>query len=344
MTLITPLSMTPTVAARLNRRLHDAVLLNSAPMARAALADGADPNGVNTRGESALGAALNNINNDALVRCLVEGGADIDEVHRATGRTALMNAAWHRNDAAVAFLLAMGARVDFGDARTGGRTALMMASSNGEQEGQRAVVARLLAAGADPNKADHQGGTALIRAAGEGAVAVVRLLLAAGADARQPDKNGVGPLAWAVANGHDGAAEALIAAGADVNQTTDPVKGGSVLAVALLGPLNDGARLVRALLEAGADPNARDRAGCTVLMYAASNNRPGIDASVLATVRLLLDAGADPTATNQGNRAADFARHIGDRAGLADVLQAAADRAVLGGVAVVRGAMPHRKM
>jgi ankyrin repeat protein len=57
-------------------------------------------------------------------------------------------------------------------------------------------------------------------------------------------------------------------------------------------------RLVRALLAAGADPNAADVRGTTALMYAAIRGESG-------TFRVLLDSGADPARRNAAGFTAD---------------------------------------
>lgn len=79
------------------------------------------------------------------------------------------------------------------DTRTGidvpcfsGLTALMIASAKGHTECIRA----LLAAGANPNARDREGGTALMSACGYGSPEVVRLLLRSGADVNAVDEDG----------------------------------------------------------------------------------------------------------------------------------------------------------
>lgn len=59
------------------------------------------------------------------------------------------------------------------------------------------LVRALIAKGADPNAADHDGGTALHWAVAGGSFEVVRLLLEAGADPVRADKDGMTPLALA---------------------------------------------------------------------------------------------------------------------------------------------------
>lgn len=119
--------------------------------------------------------------------------------------------------------------------------------------GNAEEVRRLLAAGTPPDAVDPSGQTALMVAARNDRVEVIRVLVAAGADVNAPDHRMTRwpPLVHAIHKGREGAATAL--------------------------------------LQAGADPNAHDRAGATPLMYAAAYGN-------LALVRKLLARGADPRA------------------------------------------------
>ena len=70
----------------------------------------------------------------------------------------------------------------------------------------------------------------------------------------------------------------------------------------------------RQLLAAGADPNARNGAGATVLMMA-------VTLGPLPLIRLLLEHGADPALTDpQGRTALDLVRGLG-RADVAALLE-----------------------
>lgn len=84
------------------------------------------------------------------------------------------------------------------------------------QEGRDAVVALLLAAGADPDRADSDvRARPLHTAAGEGRVRIVRRLLRAGANPNVRAKGMGTPLHLAASYGHLHCARALVRAGAD---------------------------------------------------------------------------------------------------------------------------------
>ena len=107
-----------------------------------------------------------------------------------------------------------------------GETALIGASFYEHEE----VVACLLAAGANVNKANKYGSTPLWWAARNGNEGVVKKLLAAKADVNQADKHGQTPLWSAARNGHEVVVKQLLAAKAEVTQNviadakTDAIK------------------------------------------------------------------------------------------------------------------------
>jgi ankyrin repeat protein len=124
---------------------------------------------------------------------LLQAGADI-EWHDPKGHSALIVASYNRQLAATNLLLAHGAVVDAPDAGRG-NTALMGVAFKGYD----AIAARLLAAGAAPDRTNNAGQTALMMAALFGHIAIVDRLLAAGADPLAVDADGNS--AWSVARG-----------------------------------------------------------------------------------------------------------------------------------------------
>jgi len=89
-----------------------------------------------------------------LIQLLVEvESAPLDDVHQATGLTALMCAAVRGHESVVAALCDAKADVSVVNTKDGGRDALMMAAMNGHLE----VVTVLLGAGADADRGDETG-------------------------------------------------------------------------------------------------------------------------------------------------------------------------------------------
>jgi RNA polymerase sigma factor (sigma-70 family) len=111
--------------------------------------------------------------------------------------TALHRAAYNGNSALAALLLDAGADPD---ARTrGGQTPLHVAAL----VDRPAIVAQLLAGGADPNVAADHGLTPLHFAVIRDRRAIVTQLLSAGADGALPDRHGRTPLDWARLKGYE---------------------------------------------------------------------------------------------------------------------------------------------
>ncbi|MET0650587.1 MAG: ankyrin repeat domain-containing protein [Pyrinomonadaceae bacterium] len=89
------------------------------------------------------------------------------------------------------------------------------------EDGDAAVVARLLASGASADERVKPGGeTPLMRAAARGHETVVRVLLDAGADACARRADGFTPLILAVFFGHEGVVRLLVERGADASART----------------------------------------------------------------------------------------------------------------------------
>ena len=112
-----------------------------------------------------------------------------------------------------------------------------------------------------------------------------------------PGEGGVTPLMLAANLGRGDAVALLLAAGADANAADE--RGYTALFHACYNAEEDRGHpeVVRALLEAGADKEARIGFGVRPLMYAAGQGEA-------AVVRVLLEAGADPLARNEVGRTA----------------------------------------
>jgi ankyrin repeat protein len=84
--------------------------------------------------------------------------------------------------------------------------------------GSSAILARLLAAGADPDVAPHTGGTPLMLASRNGDVSSVKLLLEHGANVNAAEQaNGQTAMMWAVSQRHPEVVSLQISAGAHVD-------------------------------------------------------------------------------------------------------------------------------
>ena len=298
--------------------LHWAAYWNDTDIAGLLIDVGADVNAANDLGVTPLWAAAEN-RSAAMVERLLDAGADPDAA-LLSGETPLMTAARVGAADVARQLLAAGADT----AATGGRrqTALMWAVAQGHAD----VVEALLEHGAavdarsdvwtevvkttpEPWNPEYvteisQGGyTPLLFAARVGELASARLLVAAGADVNDQPPYGTSAAVVAAHSGHADVAAFLLQEGADPNAAG---AGYTALHAAIL---HKDAKLVRALLDHGADPDAPVRSstpvrrdavdfylhpsyvGATPFWLAARFNAPDI-------MRLLLERGADPRAVH----------------------------------------------
>ena len=251
------------------------------------LGAGADPDSADDHGVTPLIRASENASL-ALVQELLAAGAAAD-LAQGNGLTPLMVAARTGNLDIVHALLEHGADADAATAELGA-TALMWAVA----APHRPIVEALLAAGADVHVSTGKGMTPLLTAAQHGDIETARLLLAAGADVNEPGADGTWPLPFAIIDGHDDFALFLLEEGADPNTRIDGIPALAAAAGNVDTWLADwdlrhgdaryvsryrsrGGRiyltaaqrlpLVKALLEAGADPDGRITTSAMLMNY-----------------------------------------------------------------------------
>ena len=157
-------------------------------------------------------------------------------------------------------------------------------------------VAALLARGIDPNTVDPQGNPALVVAARSGFEPTVDVLLRGGAKVNARNQFGDSAVMVAALGGYVSIVRKLLARGADFDHG-----GWNALTYAATN-------VVRLLLDAGADVNAKGPNGTTALMMAVRGGHAD-------TVELLLAKGADPGRRNEnGASALSWAKRAGNDA------------------------------
>jgi ankyrin len=314
--------------------LHWAIQRNDLDIVARLIRAGARVNVKNDYGATPMSEAAV-VANPALLGLLLEAGADVESPN-ADGQTALMVVARTSRVDAARLLIQRGANVNAVE-KWRGQTALMWATAQKQPE----MVQELIAQGAQVNARsmvnDWQrqvtaepraiyrpagGLTPLLYAAREGCVDCARTLVEKGAEINLADPEGLGPLLTAIINMQFDTAAYLIGAGANPNQW-DLWGRAPLYAAVDVNTIPRGGRpdlpsldetssldIIRMLLEAGANANARVRlppplrnvgndrgldrlitTGTTPLLRAAK----ALDAPA---IRLLLAKGADLTLTN----------------------------------------------
>jgi ankyrin repeat protein len=256
----------PTAGAMAAEFLADAAERNDSRAVRELLESSADVNASQSDGTTALHWAAHHDDEDT-VRLLLAADADASAANHY-GITPLALACKNGNAVTVELLLDAGA--DASGELPGGETPLMIAARTGRLD----AVTALLDRGADVNARQQSRQTALMWAAAEGHIPVIDALLEAGADVEAALRSGFTPLMFAVREGRCAAVLRLIDAGADVNETMRPRRGGGKSTTALLMAVENGHfELAVALLEAGANPNARPE-GYTAMHAITSVRKP----------------------------------------------------------------------
>jgi N-acyl-D-amino-acid deacylase len=267
--------------------------------------DGADVNSRDRHGSTPLMDSAT-VGSLEAMKFLLSHGADVNAQNQF-GSTALV---WSATDLSkVSLLLSHGADPNIATKR--GRTVLLVAAMSDRS----AEIARLLIEkGANPKVTDAFKTTALRAAAMGNDDSTMRMLIEAGVDVNAGDLAGITPLMMAAGwNGNLRAVELLLAYGARVNAVSAPVMGlpskngpsefGKMTALLMSAPFGP-PDLLRTLLDAGADVNARDVRGMTPLMLAIATDRQDE-----AVIRMMLEHGADTQLkNNSGETASDWAR------------------------------------
>lgn len=249
------------------RPLHLAVSLGDADMAALLIRAGADPDGRDGAGETPLMLAARD-GGDRLAALLLEAGAAADAKDPEFQHSALMLAARGGHVAVARLLLDHGADPNAAT-RLGPEPQWRRPEDNKGSRGDGIVRGGWPPRG---ERAPRSGGmTPLLYAARQGHPEMIALLLDAGAQVGTAEANAITPLLMAVSNDKMEAARLLLEAGADVNAIdwygrTPLWSAVNIrnLEIPDVGMSNGVDReraldMIRALLEAGADPNPRTR-------------------------------------------------------------------------------------
>ncbi|MER7082889.1 ankyrin repeat domain-containing protein, partial [Saccharopolyspora kobensis] len=138
------------------------------------------------------------------------------------------------------------------------------------------VARELVAAGADPNAQDDRRDSPFLATGVTGSVEMLRVLLPAGPDFTVTNRFGGTALIPACERGHVDYVREAVRTGIDVDHVNDLGWTGLLEAVILGDGTRPYQRIVRILLDAGADPALPDRDGVTALRHAGNRGQAQI--------------------------------------------------------------------
>lgn len=273
------LSVAAPAASSADVRLLDAVRKADRKAVRELLQNRADVNTAQPDGSTALVLAADRNDLD-MADLLIRAKANVNAANEY-GATALSVACASGNVAMIELLL--DAKADPNAALLSGETPLMTAVDKGNIDAARA----LLQHGADVNVKESRGGqTALMWAVANKHPEIVKLLVEHGADVRARSNGNFTPLLFAAQQGDVESGRALLRAGADVNESRNKDRLTTLMVAAASGHQEFSVFL----LDESADPRLMTENGYTALHYAASDEKGA------GLVKALLDHGANPNA------------------------------------------------
>jgi ankyrin repeat protein len=276
----------------LDGKLYAAAESGDADRVRELIAQGAKVDSVSDKGVPALAAAASE-GHAAAVRALLESGADVTLANRY-GATALHIAAGQGRDEVIKVLLDHGADVNVGTPGPEVPPAVAGETPLFDAVARHPGTARLLIErGADVNPRNGRG-TPLMQAALNGASESVVILLENGADATI--LNDEGQMALQEVGEHCLSPEAALAL-AKQSKAGPGILNDALLAAANGPHERSCLAFAGALLDSGADVNARAGSGDTPLILAAAWDEREM-------VEFLLSRGADPTLKNHNGHTA----------------------------------------
>jgi ankyrin repeat protein len=275
------------------------------------LENGHDLNSKSSNGQTPLSWAASR-GQEAVVKLLVEKGAELETKSKDYGQTPLLYAASRGQEAVVKLLLEKGAELETKDKY--GQTPLSWAASRGRE----AVVKLLLEKSAELETKDNNSQTPLSWAAWNWHEAVVKLLLEKSAELETKDKYGQTPLSWAASRRYNEAVvKLLLEKGAEL-ETKDKY-GQTPLSYAAK---NGHKAVVKLLVEKGAELETKStHSGRTPLSWAAESGHE-------AVVKLLVENGAEleTKSTRSGRTPLSWAAENGHEAVVKLLLEKGAEK------------------